>query len=167
MMNKAHNLSQPQDGIFRGVLLTYFIILFHVVLILGLGVIILFFRSVINYLPWILAIGGGVIVGLWYLWWQRVKKQGKRLGDAFKDPVFHGRTVEVTLLGGLASLRLGQPQGPLSIDYSAPEGPRQIVDPGTAYAAELVNLAHLLKQDLITKDEFLKAKKEIMRKWEN
>jgi len=162
MMNKARNLLQPQESLFRGALLAYLILFFHVILILGIVVLILFFRTVINYLPWILAIGGVVIAGSWYLWWRRVKKRGKKLGDILQDPIFQGRTVEVTLLGGLASLKLGQPQGPPAIDYSAPEASRQIVDSATARAQELTKLGALLKEDLITMDEFLMAKKDLL-----
>jgi hypothetical protein len=39
--------------------------------------------------------------------------------------------------------------------------PRQIVDPATQREEELTRLAHLLKEDLITIDEYLKAKKEL------
>jgi hypothetical protein len=162
MMNKVRNLAQSQDSLVRGALLAYLILFFHVILVVGIVVLILFFRTVINYLPWILAIGGVVIAGSWYLWWRRVKKRGKKLGDILQDPIFQGRTVEVTLLGGLASLKLGQPQGPPAIDYSASEAPKQIVDPATARAQELTKLGALLKEDLITMDEFLMAKKDLL-----
>jgi hypothetical protein len=162
MMKKVYNLSQSQESPFKGVLLAYFIVLLHVILIFGLGVVMIFFRSVINYLPWILASGGVVIIGLWYLWWQHVKKRGKKLTDSLKDPVFQGRTIEVTLLGGLASLKLGQPQGPPAIDYTEAGRPKELVDPAIVRAQELTKLAHLLEKDLITTDEFLNAKKDLM-----
>ncbi len=165
MINKIKNLSQSQESPIKGVLLAYFIVLFHVVLIFVLGVLLLFFRTIVNYLPWIIASGGVLIVGLWYLWWHRVKKRGKKLSDSLKDPVFQGRSVEVTLLGGLASLKLGQPQGPPAIDYIAPDEPKQLVDPAIVRAQELIKLAHLLREDLITKDEFLIAKKDLMGQW--
>ena len=162
MINKVKNLTHSQESPFKGILLAYFIVLFHVVLIFGLGILMLFFRSIVNYLPWILAIGGLLIVGSWYLWWHLVKKRGKKLSDSLKDPVFQGRSVEVTLLGGLASLKLGQPQGPTAIDYAAHDEPKQLVDPAIVRAQELNKLAHLLRDDLITMDEFLNAKKDLM-----
>jgi type II secretory pathway component PulF len=162
MMNRIRNLSQSQESLFGGALLAYLILFFHVILVVGIVILMLFFRTVINYLPWILAIGGVVIVGSWYLWWRRVKKRGKKLGDILQDPIFQGRTVEVTLLGGLASLKLGQSQGLPAIDYSASEAPKQIADPATARAQELTKLGALLKEDLINKDEFLRAKKDLL-----
>lgn len=162
MINRSYHSSQPQESIFKGVLLSYFVLFFHVVLIIGLGVLMLFFGGVVTYLPWILALGFVAVVGSCYLWWQHVKKRGKKLRDILKDPLFEGRTVEVSLLGGLASLKLGQPREPLTIDQPASEGPKQIEDPATRRAEELIKLGHLLKQDLITIDEYLKAKKDIM-----
>jgi hypothetical protein len=164
MKNKTHKSPQPQESIFKGVLLAYFVLIFHVVLIIGLGVIMLFFGGVIAYLPWILALGLVAVIGSCYLWWQHLKKRGKSLRDILRDPLFEGRSVEVTLLGGLASFKLGQPKEPLTLEHSASEGPKQIQDSSGRHAEELTKLALLLKQDLITIDEYLEAKKDIMSK---
>jgi hypothetical protein len=162
MKNKTHHSPQPQESIFKGVLLAYFVLVFHVVLIIVLGAIMLLFGGVVAHLPWILALGLVAVVGSCYLWWQHLKKRGKTLRDIVIDPLFEGRSVEVTLLGGLASLKLGQPREPLTIEYSASEGPKQIQDSTTRPAEELTKLALLLKQDLITIDEYLEAKKDII-----
>ena len=160
--NKIHNLLEPEESPFKGVLLAYFILFFHILLIVGLGALMIFFRTVVNYLPWIVAGVVVFIIGSWSLWWYFVKRRGKKLTDALKDPVFQGRAVEVSLLGGFASLKLGQPQGPSAIDYTASEAPKQLADPAILRAEELSKLANLLKEDLITMDEFLKAKKDLM-----
>ena len=162
MKNKRRHSSQPQESIFKGVLLAYFVLVFHVVLIIGLGVVMLFFGGVIAHLPLILALGFVAVAGSCYLWWQHLKKRGKNLRDMLRDPLFEGRSVEVTLLGGLASFKLGEPREPLTIEHSASEGPKQIQDSSTPHAEELTKLARLLKQDLITYDEYLEAKKDIM-----
>ncbi|MBW1858811.1 MAG: hypothetical protein JRI70_01745 [Deltaproteobacteria bacterium] len=162
MKNKIHHSPQPQESIFKGVLLAYFVLVFHVALIIGLGAIMLLFGGVVAHLPWILALGLVAVVGSCYLWWQHIKKRGKSLRDILRDPLFEGRSVEVTLLGGLASFKLGQPREPLTIEYSASEGSKQIQGSTTRPAEELTKLALLLKQDLITIDEYLEAKKDIM-----
>ena len=160
MMNKA-NWSRPQESIFKGIVLALFVLFFHVILILVLGLLVLFFGSVITYLPWILALGVGLIVGSGYLWWRFMKKRGKKLKDILEDPLLEGRTIEVTFLGGLASLRLGQSQELLTMAHLNSESPKQLRDPSADRAEQLANLARLLKQDVITIDEFLKAKKGI------
>jgi len=161
MMNKARNALQPPENLFGGVLLAHFILFLHVILIFGLGVCLFFFGGVITYLPWVLGLGGVFIAGSAYLWWKHIKKRGKRLKDILKDPLFQGRTVEVSLLGGLASLKLGQSQEPLAIPHEGPERPKQLMDPSAHRAEQLADLARLLKDDLITIDEFLAAKKEL------
>ena len=161
MNNPAENSSQPQGGIFKGVLLAYFVLVLHVVLILGLGVLMFLFGGVVAYLPWIIALGTLVLAGSCYLWWKHLKRQGRSIRDMMRDPLFQGRTVEVSFLGGVVNVKLGQSQGPLTIEHSPQETQRQIVDPAKQQADELTRLAHLLKEDVITIDEYLQAKKEI------
>ncbi len=163
-MNNKPNTSHPQESIFRGVLLAYLVLFLHVILILSLVAAMLLFGGVVTYLPWILAFGGALMVGSGYLWWKHMKVSGKKLGDILKNPLLHGRSVEVSFLGGLARLRLGSSQEPLTIGHADSEVPRQLQDSRTGRAEQLGNLAHLLKQDLITFDEFLEVKKELMDK---
>ena len=164
MNKRSGNSSQPQEGIFRGVLLAYFVVVLHVVLIMGLGVVMFLFGGVVAYLPWILVLASVVVAGSCYLWWKHLKKRGKSLRDMIRDPLYQGRTVEVSFLGGVVNVKLGQSQGPLTIEHTIQETPRQIVDPATQQAEELTRLAHLLKDDVITIDEYLEAKKEITGK---
>lgn len=161
MMNKAPNAFKAPENLFGGVLLAHLVLVLHVILIFGLGACLFFFGGVITYLPWVLALGGVLVAGSAYLWWKHIKRRGRKLKDALKDPLFQGRTVEVSLLGGLASVRLGQSQEPLAIPHEGPKTPKLLTDPSAPHAEQLVDLARLLKQDLITIDEFLAAKKEL------
>jgi hypothetical protein len=161
-MNKARDALQPPGTLFGGVLLAHFVLFLHVILILGLGACMFFFGGVITYLPWVLAVGAVLIAGSAYLWWKHMKKRGKKLRDILKDPLFQGRSIEVSLLGGLASVKLGQSQEPVAISHESLERPKQLPDAKAPRAEQLANLARLLKEDLITIDEFLQAKKELM-----
>jgi hypothetical protein len=161
MMNKAPNAFKPPENLFGGVLLAHLVLVLHVILILGLGACVFFFGGVITYLPWVLTLGGVLVVSSAYLWWKHIKRRGRKLRDALKDPLFQGRTVEVSLLGGLASVRLGQSQEPLAIPHEGPKRPKQLMDPSAPHAEQLASLARLLKDDIITIDEFLAAKKEL------
>jgi len=161
MTNKSDHSSLPQEGIFRGVLLAYLILVLHVVLILGLGIVMLVFGGVVTYLPWILAAGLLIILGSCYFWWKHMKKRGRKIRDIMRDPLYQGRSMELSFLGGVVSLKLGQGSEPLAIDHSPLQTQKQIVDQETLRAEELTRLAHQLKDDLITIDEYLEAKKEI------
>ncbi len=161
MMNKAPNAFKPPENLFGGVLLAHLVLFLHVILIFGLGACLFFFGGVIAHLPWVLALGGILVVGSAYLWWKHIKRRGKKLKEVLKDPLFQGRTVEVSLLGGLASVRLGQSQEPLAIPHESLKRPKRLMDPSAPHAEQLADLARLLKKDLITIDEFLAAKKEL------
>lgn len=164
MRNRFENSSQPRESIFRGVMLAYFVLVLHILLILGLGVLMFLFGGVVAYLPWILVLGFLVLGGSGYFWWKHLKKRGRTIRDIMRDPLFEGRSLEVSFLGGFVNVKFGQSHGPLTIEHATPETPRQIVDPETRKAEELIRLARLLKDDVITIDDYLKAKKEITGK---
>ena len=160
-MNKAPNGFKSPENLFGGVLLAHLVLFLHVILILGLGACMFFFGGVIAYLPWVLALGGLLVAGSAFLWWKHIKRRGRKIREVLKDPLFQGRTVEVSLLGGLASVRLGQSQEPLALPHGSPKTPKLLTDPSAPHAEQLVDLARLLKDDIITIDEFLAAKKEL------
>ena len=49
------------QGLFKGVFVAYTILILHVLLVAAMGVLVLFFRGVVNYLPWIFA--GAAVIG--------------------------------------------------------------------------------------------------------
>ncbi|RMF46351.1 MAG: hypothetical protein D6751_05305 [Deltaproteobacteria bacterium] len=98
-------------GLFGSVLLAHLVLVLHGIVLLLLAFLVLFFRGVIAYLPWIV-LGGGVVllVSGWYCW-RSLKRRGRGLGDVLSHPLIQERGLEVRLLGGVASLRLGPPGG--------------------------------------------------------
>jgi hypothetical protein len=75
------------------------------------------------------------------------------------SPVFSGREVEVSFLGGLASLKVGKPERPLLEHRGDVIG--QLEDPDTVRFKELNELVRLLENNLITMEEYNQAKKRI------
>ncbi len=154
------------DGLVKSVMLAYLILLLHVLLIAGMAILVLFFRGVVNYMLWIL-IGGIALLGFsLFYFFKRMRAEGRSLREMLKNPMFNGRSVEVSLLGGMATLKLGQPKGSLPAleNHSAVDIP-QIEDPETARQreiSELSELARLLEKDLITVDEFNRAKQRLL-----
>ena len=79
--------------------------------------------------------------------------------------MFEGRSIEVSLLGGMATLKLGKTQDPpllghdTSIDIPRLEDSDTI---GNREVTELTELARLLEKDLITVEEFNKAKRQLL-----
>jgi predicted membrane metal-binding protein len=153
------------DGLFKGVLLAYFILALHVLLIAGVAVLVLFFRGVVNYMLWIF-LGGIALIG-WavFYFFRRMRAEGRSLREMLKNPIFSGRSVEVSILGGMATLKLGRPSRMPAIDHEAAgdiprlEGPEI---PRRREVSELAELARLLEKDLITVEEFNKAKQNLL-----
>ena len=147
----------------KSVLLAYMILALHVVLIAGLGLLVLFFRGFVQYMLWIFLGGAAVVVYSGYRFWRRMKAEGKTLGEMLSNPAFRGRSVEVSLLGGIASFKLGAPGRYPALTVGDDDPPvRQLEDPETARIRELNELARLLEKDLITRDEYNLAKRRLL-----
>lgn len=154
---------RDKDGLVKSVLLAYMILALHVLLIAVLGLLVLFFRGFVHYMLWIF-LGGAALLGYSaYRIWRRIKAEGKSLREILSTPDFRGRSVEVSLLGGIASFKLGAPQGHRALEAeTGPAPPRQIEDAETVRIRELKDLARLLEKDLITLEEYNLAKHRLL-----
>jgi hypothetical protein len=75
------------------------------------------------------------------------------------SPLFKGREVEISLLGGLASLKVGKPRHLLLENYHGEI--KQLEDPDSVRFKELNELVRLFENNLITLEEYNQAKKQI------
>jgi hypothetical protein len=121
---------KEDDGLVRSVLLAYFILALHVLLIAGVAILVLFFRGMVNYLLWIF-LGGVVLIGgiSAFYFIRRMRAEGKSLGEMLKNPMFNGRSVEVSLLGGMATVKLGQQAQPPAIGHDSVVDIPRLEDP--------------------------------------
>ena len=157
-----------EDGLFKGVMTAYFIVVLHVLLIAGVGLLVIFFQGIINYMPWILLGGSALIIATVYLFYRRIKKQGMTLRETLNSPMFHGRTVEVSLLGGLASVKVGGGSGGApALENNSSTQYLQLADPASVRLKELTELANLLEKNLITLDEYNEFKQQILKTSDN
>lgn len=156
---------KESDGLIKSVMLAYFILALHVLLIAGMAILVLFFRGVVNYMLWIL-LGGIALVGFSaFYFFRRMRAEGKSLGEMLKNPMFNGRSVEVSLLGGMATVKLGQPSRLPAIGHDVPIDIPRLEDPDAVRnreVLELTELARLLEKDLITLEEFNQAKQRLL-----
>ena len=154
------------DGLVRSVLLAYLILALHVVLIAGVAILVLFFRGVVNYMLWILLGGGALIVFSLFYFFRRLRAEGRSLREVLKNPVFRGRSLEVSLLGGMATVKLGQPSSDVpAIGHDTTIDIPRLEDPQVSAnrdVSDLAELARLLEKDLITVDEFNRAKRRLL-----
>jgi hypothetical protein len=76
----------------------------------ALGILVVFLSGVMQHMLWILLGGMAVVTLSSYLFYRRLRREGKTLGEILRSPIFEGRSVEVSLLGGMATLKLDHPE---------------------------------------------------------
>jgi hypothetical protein len=155
--------NNPGEGLFKSVMLAYFILALHVVLIVCLGLLVLFFRGIIQYMFWIFLAGAAAVLGSGYYFYKRMKAEGRTVREMLRTPLLNGRPVEVSLLGGLASFRVGPAAGRPGLEAGEHHSIHQLEDPETVRIREITELARLLENNLITREEYEKAKKQLLK----
>lgn len=158
------NKSRKSEGLFTSIFAAYTILILHLLLLAGLGLLIIFFGGLVQYLFWVF-LGGMALVGLSaYLFYRRLRQQGRSLREALRTPMFQGRAVEISFLGGMAELKLGPPKKAHPIEIEQSNTSLQLEDPEAARIRDLAALAHLLEKNLITQAEFAAAKEKLFKK---
>lgn len=156
--------SEQNKGIFNGVFLGYFVLLLHVLLILGLGVTVVLIKGIYDF-RWIIFVAGIALVGgSGYLFYRRLKESNRSLREAMNDPALRDRTLEISLFGGMASVKLGHVnEQPQLINTGEVNEIRQLEAP-RSQIQELSELAKMLEGNLISREEFSRLKKELIEK---
>jgi hypothetical protein len=150
------------DGLFKSIFLAHLILFLHLFLFAALGLMVVFLNGMMQYMVWVL-LGGMTLVGLSaYLFLRRLRKEGRSLGETLRSPIFNGRAVEVSLLGGMATFKLDKPHSDDVLELESQQPTLQLEDPESARIREISLLAQLLEKELITPDEFTKAKQRLL-----
>jgi hypothetical protein len=152
------------SNIANSLLLASSILIFHVILLAGIGILVLFFSGIFNYFFWIFLACSALISGAVYLFYRYMKKEG---GTAFLKilslPELKGKNVEVNLLGGLASFKIARDKiEPQVIESGEVPVSRQLEDPDSRRIRELTELARMLEKNLITLEEYHQVKKSLL-----
>ncbi len=166
-----HQSKKTGNGLFQGVFMAYSILLLHVLLLAGLGCLVLFFRGFVQYMLWIFLGCAGLIIFSGFRIYKRMKREGKNLKELLALPMFRGRSVEVNILGGLASLKIGKEENPaLTFDGGTEHDTYMLEGPGAPEDSsgartkirELTELARLFENNLITLDEYNRTKNQLL-----
>jgi len=163
MSKKQKNKEEGNTGLFKGVFLAYFILILHVLLIGGVGCLIFLFKGVVSNILWIIIGCSCAVIASGGYFLKRMKDQSRGLGQTLNSPAFKGRTVEVSILGGLASFRVGAPvnNNVLTMEKNHFGQPLQLEDPAAMRIRRLTELAYLLEKELITREEYNQTKEQI------
>lgn len=148
--------------LFKGVLLAHLIIGLHVVVIGLIGLLVIFFGGVARY--WVLVLAGGAAAGGLFAYWvyRRMKAASRQMARDIRGvPIMAGQSMEISFLGGLASVTFSRPTtGPALPPAAGP--PPLLEDTETQRIRELAQLAQMVEKNLITADEFKRAKATIL-----
>jgi hypothetical protein len=161
MVNKNKNQG---ENLFKAVIMAHIILFLHLLIIVGLVLMVIFFRSITRHMLWVFlgATGLFMLSGLFIYW--RIKSKGKKMfHDIENSSLFQGRSFEVSFLRGLASLKFGQPDDQKAIEISSSGAKFQLEDPETVRIRELTELAKMYEKNLITSEEYNKAKHQILK----
>lgn len=158
--------NKESEGLFKGVWMAYSILSLHVLLIAALGCLVLFFSGIIQYMLWIFLIGSGMLAFSGYRFFKRMEEEKKNLEEMMDSPMFRGKSLEISLFGGIASLKVGMPSVP---SLPPTEGAHiyqfpLLEDPASSRVRELSELARLFEKNLITSDEYNQTKDQIFNK---
>ncbi len=150
------------SSVVKSIFLAYFILLLHVGLLAAMGILVLFFGGIVKYMVWILLGGGVLLAGSGYMLIRYFKKESMSLSKILMMPEFRGKNVEVNVLGGLASVKItSSGENAPVLGHDGHPTLRRIESPETRRVRELTELARLLEKDLITPDEYYRAKQEL------
>lgn len=155
---------EQNKGIYNGVFLGYFVLLLHVLLILGLGVAVVLIKGIYDF-RWLIFIVGIVVIGVsGYLFFRHLKENNRKISDLMNNPAFRDRTLEISLLGGMASVKLGHKDQPLQLIGASEVNETRQLEAPTSHIEELSRLAKMLEDELINREEFERLKKELIEK---
>jgi hypothetical protein len=168
MLFKLKNMFKRQgeeNHLVNSLFLASMILVFHVVLVAGLGLLVLFLHGMVNYMVWILLGGFFLTAGSAYLFFRYMKQGGgEALQKMLSQPEFKGKNIEINFLGGIASLKIkNENQERAALENSIIPSSRQIEDSQAVLVREITELARLLEKNLITPDEYFQAKKVLFK----
>ena len=125
---------------------------------------VIFFRGVTEYTIWVLLGAAGLFILSGLLIYRHIKSKGKKMfHDIENSSLFQGRSFEVSFLSGLASLKFGRSHDLKTIEDHSSKAKFQLEDPETVRIRELAELARMYEKDLITSEEYKKAKNQILK----
>jgi hypothetical protein len=152
------------ENLFKAVILIHIILFLHLLIIGGLVLMVILFRGVTEYMLWVFLGAIGLFILSALLIYRRIKSKGKKMfHDIEKSSLFQGRSFEISFLAGLASLKFGRSDNLKTIGNHSSEAKIQLEDPETIRIRELTELARMYEKNLITSEEYKRAKDQILK----
>lgn len=156
--------SDQGENLFKAVIMTYLILFLHLLIIVGLVLMVIFFRTITQHMLWVFLGAAGLFILSGLLIYRYIKSEGKKLlHDIENSSLFKGRSFEVSFLSGLASLKFGQRDDLKALENPSTDANLLLEDPETVRVRDLTELAQMYEKDLITAEEYHRAKNQILK----
>ena len=158
--------NKDKDGLFKSIFTAYLILLAHVVLLAGVGVTVVLFKGVYHYLPWIMGGIGILVLVIAWIFYRRMRESSSDIKDILLMPEFRDKTVEIRLLGGLASFKITAKENQqMLIDHRLSTSSDKFLIENDINKTEqkILKLTVLFEKDLITREEFDRARQNIIQ----
>ena len=154
-----------KNPLLSGVMAGYMILLAHLLLIIILATAVVFIQTLAEYIEYVLAGGLLLIIGSAAFFYRLLKQNGKQILNTLKNPAFQGQNIEISLLGGLASVSINNPgkSSQLMVENQTTTIQSLPEPQSSSPQNELLRLSDLFDRDLISKEEFLQLKNDILR----
>jgi hypothetical protein len=161
---KTKNVFQNQknEGVVKSIFIEYSILLFHLVLLAVLGLLVLFFSGVVNYLTWIFLGGAAIIIASGYYFIRKLRKEQKTIREILMLPEFAGKDIEIRLLGGAASFKMGSSDSHKTEQTNNAPPYLQLETTAKSRIENLGELSRLYENKMISKEEYNILKNELL-----
>jgi hypothetical protein len=178
--NNYINNNNEDGGTRKNILTAYTILLAHIFLLFCIALAILFFKGFYIYIGWILAGIGIAAIVICFLVYKRLTRSSTDIRNIISMPEFENRSLEIKLIGGLASFKIRPEHNPppnvidpnLSVNHNMNNGisaaPKYFLtatqsdNKSDTVEQKIMKLISLFEKNLITEDEFKKAKERIL-----
>ena len=147
-----------ENALFKSITVAFLILIMHVLLIGGVGILVLLVSGIINHTAWFLVGIALLAVGA-YMLYKRIKVDSKKLKEAVGD--LRDRNVEISLLGGVATMKISSSNTDINTRQITSDGTRLLTSPASGNAQQLTELSRLYEKELLTREEYERAKKEL------
>ena len=131
----------------------------HVALIAGLAVLVMFLQGMHHYLLLIVSMVLVIAMFVCLFFYKQIKKRKVILGELLNSPLFKDKAIEISVLNGLATIKIDSKKIP---ELEAPVN-MKIEDQISMRIRKLAELSALFQDNKITLDEYNKTKEELFK----
>ncbi len=156
--------AEQTPGVVQSILLAYGIVVLHLSLIAMICLLVLVLSGVVHYFVWLLLGGLAALYGgIWYFL-RKMRNERDAIRNILGLPEFRNKTVEISLFGGAASLKVGnRPDEAVNIkSIGASSTPLLTDKTDRSRLEDLGELSRLYDNGMITREEFEQLKLELM-----